>query len=216
MAERFAWLAQPDATPLEQPVPQPRLRLDAAVRDTALAKLGLDTEKTVIAFCPAAEYGPAKRWPAEHFASLAKMLVAEGRQVWLFGSAKDAEITANINRLAGGICKDIAGRTSLEEVIDLLSVAAHVVTNDSGLMHISCAVGVPVTALYGSSSPGFTPPLSEKAEIIWLKDALKLDCSPCFERVCPLGHFRCMRELSPELVHQSIVHAGGRRRVSAP
>ena len=211
MAERFAWLAQSATEPLKKPLPNPRLIVSHSARDVALANLEIDGIKPAVAFCPAAEYGPAKRWPAEHFAALARMLVAEGKQVWLMGSAKDAEITADINRQAGGTCIDLAGKTSLSEVIDLLSAVTHVVTNDSGLMHISCAVGVPVTALYGSSSPGFTPPLSEKAEVIWLKDALKLDCSPCFERVCPLGHFRCMQELSPALVHQSIVHAAARR-----
>jgi heptosyltransferase-2 len=204
MAERFAWLAQPASEALRHPVPNPRLAVDAATRDAVLAKLHIDAARPAVAFCPAAEYGPAKRWPAEHFASLAKLLAVEGKQIWLMGSAKDAEITASINRLADGICIDLAGKTSLAEVIDLLSAASHVVTNDSGLMHIACAVGVPVTALYGSSSPGFTPPLSPNADIIWLKDELKLDCSPCFERVCPLGHFRCMREMSPERVLASL------------
>jgi heptosyltransferase-2 len=204
MAERFAWLAQPASEPLTKPPPNPRLIVSNSSRDETLAKLKVDGIKPAVAFCPAAEYGPAKRWPAEHFAALARTLVAEGKQVWLMGSGKDAEITADINRRAGGMCIDLAGKTSLSEVIDLLSAVTHVVTNDSGLMHIACAVGVPVTALYGSSSPGFTPPLSPKADILWLKDELKLDCSPCFERVCPLGHFRCMREMSPERVHLTL------------
>jgi heptosyltransferase-2 len=200
MAERFAWLAQSGSTPLERPIPKPRLRIDEDARSRTLIKLGLDTGKPVVAFCPGAEYGPAKRWPVRHFATLAQTLSQQGNQIWLFGSAKDAEITAAIQHESGHRCVDLASKTSLAEAIDLLSLARHVITNDSGLMHVACAVGVAVTALYGSSSPGFTPPLSDKAGTIWLK----LDCSPCFKRECPLGHFNCMNQLAPEMVLAAI------------
>ena len=196
IVERYAALAQDRGEPLARPLPEPRLRVDEAARAATRAKLGVDLARPVAVFAPGAEYGPAKRWPARHFADLAKVLVARGYQVWLLGSRNDAEVTAEIQHLCGEACIDFAGRTSLDEAIDLMSHATRVVTNDSGLMHIAAALDRPTVALFGSSSPRFTPPLSARARVI----TLELSCSPCFARVCPLGHTNCLVTLEPARV----------------
>jgi heptosyltransferase-2 len=193
IVERYAALAQPKGEALRRPLPNPRLRIDEASRQATLAKLGLDTHQPVAVFAPGAEYGPAKRWPARHFAHLARELGSRGCQVWLLGSKKDGPVTAEIQALSGGLCRDFAGKTSLDEAIDLMSFAHRVVTNDSGLMHVAAALDRPTAAIFGSSSPAFTPPLSDKAKVI----TLRLSCSPCFARVCPLGHTNCLETLMP-------------------
>ena len=200
IAERYAALAQPAGEALARPVPRPRLAIDEAARRATASKYRLDTSRPVAALAPGAEYGPAKRWPARHFAALACTLIDRGESVWLLGSDKDAPITAQVDAGTGGRCVDLAGRTSLDEAIDLLSLASRVVTNDSGLMHVAAALDRPMAAIFGSSSPAFTPPLSPRAKVV----TLKLDCSPCFQRVCPLGHTRCLETLEPALVLEAL------------
>ena len=193
IVERYAALAQPARERLRRPLPQPRLRIDPAAAAAAVEKHRLDASGPVAVLAPGAEYGPAKRWPARHFAEVATTLAARGARVWLLGSAKDQAVTAEVQRLSGGVCDDLAGRTSLDEAIDLMSLATRVVTNDSGLMHVAAALDRPLAAVFGSSSPAFTPPLSEKARVI----SLRLSCSPCFARNCPLGHTNCLETLEP-------------------
>ena len=200
MVQRFAALALPAGSTLPAPLPLPALQSTTAQQQVLLARLGLSTDKPVVAFCPGAEYGPAKRWPEAHFAALARLLAARGYAVWLVGSPKDHAIAETIAAASTGACINLCGKTDIAEAADLLAASRLVVTNDSGLMHIAAAVGRPVIALYGSSSPQFTPPLSVDARIL----TLDIECSPCFQRVCPLGHFKCLNDLSPERVFAAI------------
>ncbi|HNC51738.1 MAG TPA: lipopolysaccharide heptosyltransferase II [Accumulibacter sp.] len=198
MAERFAQLAEEPGAPLPRPLPPPRLSSSSAQRAAAVAALGVDFPDKLAVFCPGAEYGPAKRWPSRHFAALANSLASLGYAVWLLGSAKDRAVGQQIVDQAdpAGPPRNLCGSTSLTQAIDLLAAATLVVCNDSGLMHVAAALGRPLIAVYGSSSPEFTPPLSAQATIV----SLALECSPCFQRECPLRHFDCMNKLDPQRV----------------
>jgi heptosyltransferase-2 len=205
MAERYAKLAEKPGTKPALPLPETRLRIDAANLALDLGRFGLSRARPVIAFCPGAEYGPSKRWPARHFAALAKKLAAMGYAVWLFGSGKDRAIGHEIAVASEGAAINLCGRTDLASAIDLLSLAEVVVSNDSGLMHVAAGLGRPVVALYGSSSHEHTPPLTSRRRIV----RTGIECSPCFARECPLGHFKCMNELAPERVMKEIAAVRG-------
>jgi heptosyltransferase-2 len=195
MVDRFVALA---AAPGELPPisPIPVLVPDASNAAEAMRTFGLATRRPIVAFCPGAEYGPAKRWPTEHFVTLARRFIDSGYTVWLIGSEKDRSAVDPIAETVPD-ARNACGRTDLGTAIDLLAQANVVVSNDSGLMHAAAAVGRPLVALFGSSSPEFTPPLSPLARVA----RIDIECSPCFQRECPLGHFKCMRELSPNVVY---------------
>jgi heptosyltransferase-2 len=195
LVDRFVALAVPMGRLIPTP-PAPVLVPNAANAAAAMRALKLSTHRPIAIFCPGAEYGPAKRWPADHFIALARRLLEEGYAVWLLGSPNDQAAALPIAAAIPGV-RDLTGRTDLGTAIDLLSLASVVVSNDSGLMHAAAAVGRPLVALFGSSSPDYTPPLSPLAQIA----KIDIACSPCFQRECPLGHFKCMRELDVEVVH---------------
>jgi len=199
--QRFVALGLPADRQIAPECPQPRLHVVPESQQQAMAELGLRRPaRPVLALCPGAEYGPAKRWPAEYFGELAASRLAAGWAVWLFGSGKDREVCAQVAAGAGGGCLDLSGTTSLAQAVDLLSLADAVVSNDSGLMHVAAALDRPLVALYGSSDPGFTPPLNPRSRVL----SLGLECSPCFRRECPLGHLRCLRGISVQQVSQAV------------
>lgn len=183
---------------------RPQLHIDPAVCADTLQALGLHKAGYYV-FAPGAEYGPAKRWPAAHFASLAAQLPLP---VVLLGSAKEsalcAEIAASATAQGASGCMDLSGRTSLDQALAVIAAARAMVSNDSGLMHVAAAFATPQVAVFGSSSPLHTPPLSTQAQVVWLKgDAAyqpPLDCAPCFQRECPLGHTRCLTDVTPQRV----------------
>ena len=199
--QRYVALGLP-ASAQAPPTPYPSLRIDPANQHTVLERLHLSLDRPVIGFMPGAEYGPAKQWPLPYYQQLAAQLTQQGRQVWVFGSAKETalgEVICQGNPNVVNLC----GKTSLVEAVDLIALTHDNVSNDSGLMHVACATGRPLVAIYGSSDPGYTPPLSAQARVLYLK----IECSPCFDRRCRFGHTRCLTEISPQAV-QDILNEG--------
>ena len=196
LVQRYAALAGP----LPAVMPAPRLSSTAEQQQMAMRTLGLPLDSAPVIFCPGAEFGPAKRWPTAHFAALAKLVASAQQPVWLIGSDKDAATGDEIVAAANGAALNLCGRSTLEQAIDLIAAARCVVSNDSGLMHVAAALERPLVALYGSSSPIYTPPLSTKAAIV----SKNLPCSPCFKRECPLGHFDCMNGITPQQIASTI------------
>ncbi|MFK8047179.1 MAG: lipopolysaccharide heptosyltransferase II [Halioglobus sp.] len=198
MVQRFVALGQEPDDALPADLPAPSLEVDADKVAHCAKKFDIDGSRPILALCPGAEFGSAKRWPAEYYGQVAGHFLSLGWQIALFGSAKDSEVTGQIHSACrqNDDCKDLAGRTELAEAVDLLSMATAVLSNDSGLMHIASALQRPVLVIYGATSPTFTPPLSAQSATV----IPGIDCAPCFERECPLGHHRCMRDTNPEEV----------------
>ena len=194
--QRYVALGLPSEAELPPPIPEPALSVDVQARNQVAAKLGLDTSAKIIALLPGAEYGPSKRWPIERFRDLAQRLSTTGHHVWVFGSAKEHAIGEQIVAGQSANVISLCGQTSIGNVIDLLSLTSAVVTNDSGLMHVAAAVGANIVAIYGSTTPDYTPPLTRKAEVLYEN----LSCSPCFKRECPLGHTLCLKNIDVERV----------------
>jgi heptosyltransferase-2 len=198
--ERYVNLGKDASEAIQAPeIRFPKLQLDMNKRHKAALKLGVSEGKPCVAFMPGAEFGPSKCWPAEYFGELAVKFKQDGYEVYIFGSPKDHAIGETIVKSSNGVAKNLCGQSTLEEVIDLLSLAKVAITNDSGLMHIAAAVDRPVVAIYGSITPEYTPPLTNTAEIQYLN----LECSPCWEKQCRYGHYDCLRNLSVNRVYES-------------
>lgn len=196
--DRFVTLGLPLNADLPANLPNPTLTANTGNALTSLQKLGVAAPANkVLGLCPGAEYGEAKRWPAEYYAEVAREALNKGWQVWLFGSDKDIPVTQMINQLANNQCLDLGGKTNLSEAIDLMSLCEAIVSNDSGLMHVAAALDKKLVAIYGSSDPHHTPPMNSKAVIKYLG----VECSPCFKRECPLEkkneQLKCLKQIEP-------------------
>lgn len=175
MVQRYVALAYPrheihSANELPQPLLWPKLNIEQNEVNEALINFNIPQDVPLIGFCPGAEFGPAKRWPDYHYAALADMIVKQHAKILIFGSAKDREVGEQIiaRMTHGEQCINLAGKTTLEQAVNLIASCKAIVTNDSGLMHVAAALERPLVALYGPSSPDFTPPLSDNAEVIRL------------------------------------------------
>jgi heptosyltransferase-2 len=201
MVDQFYRLARPDTPPCAS---VPSLVANIEQQNQLCQHLKIDPNQSWVALCPGAEYGEAKRWPADYFGKLAQKLIQKGLGVLVIGSKKDQIVEQKIQEYLADTPKHLShllcGKTSVAEAIDLLGLAHTVVCNDSGLMHIAAALDKKVVAIYGSSSPIFTPPLCDRHKVV----SLDLECSPCFKRTCPLGHLNCLRLLDVDTVYQSV------------
>jgi len=189
MVERYSALSLGKHEQFVRPALDPVLQFDVENRSRLVSRFNL-SGTGAIALAPGAEFGPAKKWPVSYFADVAKYCLDSGRQVWLLGSKKDVSDCELIETKANGAI-NLAGKTSLEDVVDLISLADTLVCNDSGLMHISAALNTKTVALFGSTSSEYTPPLSKNSWVV----SRQLDCRPCFQRVCPLGHMDCLKKI---------------------
>ena len=213
MVERFAALGLSAKSRLPERVPDPNLLVTRPMVDKVLAKFGIETTgdwpARLLAICPGAEFGSSKQWPASHFIMLCTRLFADGWRVVIMGSAGDAAIAEEIyegveqklGRSLTDRCFNLAGKTTLAEAIDIMAACNLAVSNDSGLMHVAAALNLPVVALYGSTSPEFTPPLAPMAKIL----TTPIECRPCFDRECRFGHKRCMTDIEPARVLTAIL-----------
>lgn len=200
MVQRFLALGLESGAALPQPLPNPYIEIDAKLVAQTLANYELNTDRPIIALCPGAEFGPAKQWPEAHFAALAQHKIDDGYQVFLLGSANDQAVVQRIidtlPAAAQQLCNNLAGKTKLADATLLMAAAAAVVCNDSGLLHIAAALNKPLIAIYGSTSPKFTPPLADRVAI----QSLAVDCGPCFQRSCPLDNLKCLTGIKPSRV----------------
>ncbi|KEY90971.1 ADP-heptose--LPS heptosyltransferase 2 [Candidatus Photodesmus blepharus] len=205
MVERYVTLAYKQDTTKNnitlKKCPQPALTVNKIAQKQAMARLHLNPyEKPVIGLCPGSAFGPAKKWPKTYYAEVSRYAIMSGFQIWLFGSKKDKntcqQIKHTLSREQQSTCRNLAGKTSLTEAIDLLAVCHTVISNDSGLMHVSAAVDCNIIGIYGSSSPQYTPPLTKKMKTVHIN----IDCQPCFKRICPLNHLNCLNKLTPNIV----------------
>lgn len=177
----------------ENPVPRIYITAEETAKARAfLQKNGL-SGGPVFGAAPGASYGPSKRWPAERFATVLKGLIDEyGGSALVFGGPEDREACAGVGKALPPAI-DLSGKMGLRDSIALMSLMSAFVTNDSGPMHLSAALGLPTAAVFGSTEDSLTGPVGPRAASI----REKTDCSPCFRRECSFGHYDCLNRVDP-------------------
>ena len=170
MVEKFSCLSINPLVDNNYEIPWPSLRVDLINLSKLLKKYSFEQSHESIAICPGAEFGPSKRWPANYYAEVIRHYLSKNWQVFILGSKNDLPVAKAIEDQVPSENKallfNFTGQTSIEDAVDILSTCDLVLTNDSGLMHVAAAVNVKLLALYGPTSPKFTPPLSKKAKVI--------------------------------------------------
>ena len=181
---------------------RPLLLINSDSSESISRKYLINNSKKNIVLCPEAEYGPAKRWPANKWMQLANFYKEKNYNVYFLGKNRSLE-TKYQSVLKKDSIISLLGKTSLEEAAYILSIVDLVITNDSGLMHITASVNTNLISIFGSSSPFYTPPLMKDqfGEVIYKA----LTCSPCFKRECPLQHLNCLNNISSEEIFDKSV-----------
>lgn len=211
IVDRFVFLGESrGVAPDTRDAPAPELRVDRGRAASCVQELALDLQKPVLALMPGAAFGKSKQWPPAYFADVADRYAADGWQTWLFGSSGDRPLARAVVRAASSPIADLCGRTDLADVVDLMSLASFAVTNDSGLMHVAAAVGCPLVAIYGATSPDYTPPMLPASRLFWRN----LECSPCWKKTCRYGHYHCLTGIPPDEVYAAARKVGGKARAS--
>ena len=209
MVQRFVALAYPKGSEANTDLNRyPLLDIPTADTQAAVKKHGLTVKKDqpILAIAPGAAFGNAKRWPAEYVVQVANAKIQQGWKVWLLGSPDDTPVLEEIHAATNNQAVILGGQVSLAEKLDLLALSSIVISNDSGLLHVGAALDKPVIAIYGSTTPTFTPPLTEKGMILQVDN---LACRPCFQRSCPLtgtAELKCLKDIAPQQVLNSITH----------
>ncbi len=152
-----------------------------------------------IVMAPGAAYGPAKKWPEDYYRALAKKLVKEGFRVLVVGKGEERALGDYIQDNLKEVY-NLCGVTEITLLAGILKLSVLLVSNDSGLMHLGAALKLPQIAIFGSTDPLLTGPLNPKAKVL----KISIDCSPCFERTCPKGHYHCLKAITPEEVLEEI------------
>ena len=180
----------------------PKLTVNKINQQILIEKFNIDINRKIVVFCPAAEFGPSKIWPCKYFAELAELIIDKyDAQIIMLASKKDFAITELIEKFSKSSLINLSGKTSLSDTVDIIALANCVISNDSGLMHVAAAVGSNLIAIYGSTSPGFTPPLLKNACIV----TSNISCSPCNKRFCKYGHYNCLNLITPKIIFDKII-----------